>query len=342
MLSSWSVKDLEALLPPSSPQLAYYLCRTYGGQEGFHRHYSLVWRWQDVDVVWREHVPPGWSLSMDNVDPDLFSQSISLDSLMCPAIAAQGQLFHPCIKSLHITPASRPRCQSCYHETCGTCFFPKQTLWINHGPSRWDADWEMHTHTNQMGGSRNQPVIRKGEWMEVSHYGGVDNAWGATWFYAARGSGLWYYTGDTLVANDIVDIARYFNVSLQIPNSDFVDRLQRDNAVVDKSTLLQKVMEPVLSNSGINTVITLKHQDPGRPYRTKEIISFPGMENGRVRSMVPAADLKRCPKLPNRVMLHWGWGTEETRRECRWCAKQNAVDCRDPNETSHTRCSVYL
>jgi hypothetical protein len=153
---------------------------------------------------------------------------------------------------------------------------------------------------------------------------------------------MWYYTGDTLVANDIVDIARYFNVSLQIPHSDFVDRLQRDNAVVDKSTLLQKVMEPVLSNSGINTVITLKHQDPGRPYRTKEIISFPGMENGRVRSMVPAADLKRCPKLPNRVMLHWGWGTEETRRECRWCAKQNAVDCRDPNETSHTRCSVYL
>ena len=91
-----------------------------------------------------------------------------------------------------------------------------------------------------MGGAREPPAFDRGAWMEVTHIGPADPAdgWHGTWFYAARGSGLWYFTGDRMIVDDIVDLARYFNVS----------------HTLDKAELLTRFVFPRLSAMGIHTV----------------------------------------------------------------------------------------
>lgn len=55
------------------------------------------------------------------------------------------------------------------------------------------------------GGRRDPPFEIEPQWLEVTHSEGT--AWGVLFFYSARGSGLWYFTGKTLVVNDIVDLS---------------------------------------------------------------------------------------------------------------------------------------
>lgn len=333
-LARWDVESLSALLPPGSPQLAYYLCRTYGGPKHLHRRLSHDWRWHNVDVVWTEHAPPGLSLYAAGLDPSLFADSVSTIAPIgaCPTQAGLGKLFHPCLRR------SAGACRSDYSHAC---FYPMQTLWMNHGPSYWDIGWKRPKHN--MGGARNRPKIQRGEWIEVTH-GGLppDSEFGATFFYAARGSGLWYFTGDALVVDDVVDIARYFNLSLEFelvpfaPETIFVDKWAAVN--VSTQELLKNVMQASLSQFGINSVITLNHQDPGAAFLRKEVISFPRRRLGIAATRRNSS----CPlHLPSRQQLRWG--PPSMRFPC-GCFSQNPrhFDCRDPMNTSHETCSVHL
>eukprot|EP00929_Paragymnodinium_shiwhaense_P119951 TRINITY_DN91864_c0_g1_i1.p1 TRINITY_DN91864_c0_g1~~TRINITY_DN91864_c0_g1_i1.p1 ORF type:complete len:405 (-),score=30.14 TRINITY_DN91864_c0_g1_i1:99-1256(-) len=66
-----------------------------------------------------------------------------------------------------------------------------------------------------MGGPRSKARIEEGRWIEVSHRLISDRMErDSLWMYRTPGSGLWFWTGKTIVVSDAVDLARYLGRSL--------------------------------------------------------------------------------------------------------------------------------
>ena len=52
------IADIHAALPPGSPQLQYYLCRTYGTSVLSETWPGRDWNWWSKAIIWIEHLPP--------------------------------------------------------------------------------------------------------------------------------------------------------------------------------------------------------------------------------------------------------------------------------------------
>lgn len=167
------------------------------------------------------------------------------------------------------------------------------------------------------GGKRGWTQIAEGSWREVTHaYIKHPLEFKAVFMYAARGSGLWYHTGKTLVLSDHFDVARYVGME----KSYF--RLNRTHGrgrggpegVLGASLSL-------LRRRGFDTVILKNHVDWGqsdmeatgrcqRSYYVTEIIN--------IREKAPIA--KACPPHPQNRYAG-GWNAS---RPCRCVANKPA------------------
>ena len=228
---AWSVSALNTALPPGSPQLAYYLCRTYGRETaGGLRAYverSRFWSWADAQVVWTDRLAPGYAF--DPLPPDCHTPKLC-------RVVPEGQLE-----------------KDEFHAGLDTKYAPPNTLWRI--GTRWVAPEE---RISNKGGTRDAPTIHDGRWVEVVHtpYGGTSH--GVLWMYSARGSGLWYDTGRTLVVSDTIDVLNFLNASRPT-----VAQGGRANMPFSEIIRTLHIARERLPKLGFKSVLCKQHQDPG-------------------------------------------------------------------------------
>ena len=160
------------LLDQTPVQTQNYLAKLYGSLN-VHRAASN-WSWPSADVIW-----------LDKLDPSV------ADCLM-----------H------HRTPGVWT-----VHEATG--FYAPPIGSKMEYPVVWQYRPELacEGQAAEHGGERSLPTESNGSWIEVFRYQWLDSHESTrddtTWMYRARGSGVWYWTGRTLLFHDTVDLQYY-------------------------------------------------------------------------------------------------------------------------------------
>ena len=91
-------------------------------------------------------------------------------------------------------------------------------------------------------------------------YGGTSH--GVLWMYSARGSGLWYDTGRTLVVSDTIDVLNFLNASR--PTVAQGGRgIGRANMPFSEIIRTLHIARERLPKLGFKSVLCKQHQDPG-------------------------------------------------------------------------------
>ena len=162
------------LLGQTPGQTHSYLAKLYGSQNV--RPAASTWRWPSVDVIWT----------------DKLDQSVA------------DCLLH------HRTPGVWT-----VHEATGF-YAPPIGSKMEH-PVVWQYRQELacEGQTAEHGGERSMPTESNGSWIEVFRYQWLDTHESmnddTTWMYRSRGSGVWYWTGRTLLCHDTVDLQHYIS-----------------------------------------------------------------------------------------------------------------------------------
>ena len=174
--------NISSLLRSTSVALGEYLTHVYGPVDyAARRARSEAWDWDNVDVIWLRHLPP----------------SLAGVCTWLRAPRFEGDVFLPS-----------------GHPNCG--LRPAGLLWVY----RFEGvchDERFHSEPER-GGARAPVRIEERQWVEVTHtFPSYQHLWSAErsglWMYVARGSGLWHHAGRTLVVSDVIDLARFLNVS---------------------------------------------------------------------------------------------------------------------------------
>lgn len=177
---SCSLDAIRSAAPLGSQALLSYLAAVYGEADATSA--AARWAWEDVDVIYKQFLPVN---------------SVRCDYSQLHANLSRFSLFAPPVGDV-----------------------PVGTLWI------YDRE-----STCLSGGSACEPykgdavdaggsLEVNGFWTEVVHsYRGAYNLWvhkmerEGFWLYKARGSGVWYNTGRTLVVADRYQLALWINAS---------------------------------------------------------------------------------------------------------------------------------
>ena len=266
-----TLDDILAAAPAGSKTLDDYLSAVYGPaadkEDAASR--AVQWNWKAADIVWLCHLPLPlrqrcrWPTSPQGID----SLYIQGDDTSRP----QGWLWR-------YTHASY----------CHCCKMAVS-----------DAFRDLSCHPD-MGGERrmadphriNTRIDERGFWIEVTHafirsFQPFERD--ALWFYRAQGSGTWFFTGRTLLAEDTVDLARLLNRSLVDGYAKVNDQWHLGNgrvgAPITKSEVLQKVRA-----LGFDSVILSHHLDPEmHKYVRRAFYKVRGQQFKRCPSCIPFA-----------------------------------------------------
>jgi len=263
-----TLADVIAAAPSGSDELASYLAAVYGDASDniIHRR-ARVWRWHVVDVIWLCHLP--LSLRRRCQWPATPQSNGSVFAIEYDESRPRGWLWrYP-------------------HRTfCHCCGMPR------HAPAFVD----MPCNPEMGGKRRGVRIFERGFWVEVTHayIRGQPFERVALWFYRAIGSGTWFFTGRTLIAEDTLDLARMLNRSLQDGYAAVSDRLHPYWPRINK----QQVFEAI-RKLGFDCVILTHHLDP-------DMRKFPRhawykTEVVGLRSHVRIS----CP--PDGRNIAWGW-----------------------------------
>ena len=201
------------------------------------------------------------------------------------------------------------------------CAWPKvpsrrHSIFVPQDGSRpWDTVWR-YAHRRycgdcmpECGGIRVEPQLTSGFWIEVSHVyvRGAHNIFDrdAFWMYRAQGSGVWYFTGATLVAADTVDAARALNLTLFDRWAAVHDHgFAGGRRSIGKAALLSK-----LRRRGFETLILTHHIDSDAV----------GRHRGRSFYKVEVIGLRAHKRLscpPDTDHVAWGWHAAEPQCTC--------------------------
>ena len=153
---------------------------------------------------------------------------------------------------------------------------------------------------SENGGKRGLPVVVDGTWVEIFHYyGGLGtNAFEAShlWFYLARGSGVWYFTGPMLVFADTADLVAYLQIHYN------------EKQKLSKRQLIQRAYE--LLGGRYSTISFSHHVDYG--FNKQRVCQEPGPGWDRVYFYLTelvvfranGTNVRQCPPLRD---LRSGW-----------------------------------
>ena len=160
-----------------------------------------------------------------------------------------------------------------------------------------------------------------GRWMEVTHMPAVapveaksahraDYAFVAanrqleelaTWMYAARGSGLWFWSGRLLILNDLIDLTRLLGVRLADTARHVVDYdpsvALLPNVTKEEAVRLAVRRLPTILG-GVDTVLFERHLDKGLDYYKSELFTIlpvrPMAHNTHVRNAAVGASAREA------------------------------------------------
>ena len=88
-------------------------------------------------------------------------------------------------------------------------------VWVNYRSTIAAGHTGPYAQYINRGGERTPCQLSTLRWVEVMHMPSLTTSvWGDQfWLYVARGSGLWYNAGRTLVCSDSIDLAAFMNYS---------------------------------------------------------------------------------------------------------------------------------
>jgi hypothetical protein len=289
------LENISATLPASSVALDDYLHNVYGPprDDAARRARSAAWRWDDVDVVWLRHLPRSLSGRCTWVRAPRFS----------------GDVFLPS-----------------GHPNCG--LRPAGLLWIYRFESVCND--ERLQSKPERGGARVPVHVEERQWVEVTHaFPSYQHLWNSErsglWMYEARGSGLWHHAGRTLVASDVIDLARFLNVSfvdygpyfrMNVSTAALMPRSPPGFPQVPKSVLFARTQKVVQRASlGVASVLMTHHLDlhraegslvgvlpccPMQGYFKRELMSL--RTQGYVRLQCPPTPTSQPQTLPPQTL----------------------------------------
>lgn len=267
-----TLDDIKAVAPPGSSVLDNYLERVYGapvyGEE------ARSWDWDTADVIWLCHLPERIRKCRWPTSPRGLGSIFVYDDDTSRPHGWLWRYTHPtychCCK-MYSSPA--------FHDQCHP----------------------------ELGGPRQRPITdEEGFWVEVTHAFIRSNLQpferDALWFYRARGSGTWYFTGRTLVASDTSDLAMFLNRSLEDGYANIWAPANSTNKINKAQTL------GAIRRLGYHTIILTHHLDPdsrkfsGRAFYKVEVIGL----RPHIRFS--------CP--PDSANIAWGWNARWRGCEC--------------------------
>ena len=67
------MRDVMVAMPPASLELRHYLSGVYGDSDSVLAAHSLKWKWEEVKLIWEDHLPftlrrCRWAVFGDKVD----------------------------------------------------------------------------------------------------------------------------------------------------------------------------------------------------------------------------------------------------------------------------------
>lgn len=224
-------------LQPAEATLTY-LRRVYGSVTEAER---LAWRWEMADVIWLDALPVS-----------------TRECILTPRT--------PGVWTVH---------------TAQGFYLPPIGSKMEH-PVVWQYREELGCAGDRVeyGGQRTGPRFHAGRWMEVFHYfrPSYSDGYEASnlWLYQARGSGVWYWTGNTIVFDDTIDLLLYMrqrehpSMGQSMNNSSAMEtrknppdsnKLLRSKVSLNKASLFRRATK--LLRSEFDTIILEKHVDAG-------------------------------------------------------------------------------
>ena len=191
-----------------------------------------------------------------------------------------------------------------------------------------------------MGGPRRPPREKAGVWIEVMHrkadyWAPLEAA--ALWFYRAAGSGLWFYTGRTLLMSDTIDLARHLNYSSL---SGDPDRFYNRGGAISKRSLLHRACAAL--GQAFDSLVFTHHvdgQDPavrrgqGRCVGGAYLVEVLNLRGCRLRQTRAASkNLRALNVCPPSTRMAAGWNEPRRRphepsRRCECEEGRSIVKC---------------
>mmetsp|Transcript_22686 Transcript_22686/g.52952 ORF Transcript_22686/g.52952 Transcript_22686/m.52952 type:complete len:425 (-) Transcript_22686:109-1383(-) len=188
---------------------------------------------------------------------------------------------------------------------------------------RTGAMWVVQNQTLNLPDSR-VPTVREGRWVEVLHCMEPKSTEAEfSWFYLGKGSGVWYWTGPTLVFAGHEDMPRFFNSTLPWTNTPG-----------EISAFLRAIRR-----LGTFESVEITHQNDIYPKHVPDIPQFYcheiiGIREGSRRSQKPDGEpCEYCPLEPRYVQ---GGYPPNNLREC-MCdlSNLNVLRCLGMGEFDH-------
>ena len=189
-----------------------------------------------------------------------------------------------------------------FHKTdFGGLFSPPESLWHYRHEKLCTGD------EASKGGARGPPRVLDGTWREVSHvYVKHSLERKAVYMYAARGSGLWYYTGKTIIVSDHYDLALHVNMKAVYERLDAQAGRGRGGPEGVSVACFD-----ILRRQGFHTVIFDKHVDWASADMTESgkcVHSFYVTEIINIRQ---SPVVRSCPPEPVQFYAR-GWNGSES------------------------------
>ena len=242
------IKSAKSCLLDQTPaQTQNYLAKLYAPLNV--RRAASIWSWPSVDVIW----------------PDKLDPSVA-DCLM-----------------RHRTPGVWT-----VHEATGF-YIPPIGSKMEY-PVVWQYRPELacEGQAAEHGGQRSLPTESNGSWIEVLRYQWLDTHESMrddpTWMYRAVGSGVWYWTGRTLLFHDTVDLQHYI---LRRFSQDIAASGQSKRQLIQVATQLLK--------PEFQTIVFSKHVDRG--FQHKHICSGP--KRGWAANYFSVYEVLAIQKIPS-------------------------------------------
>ena len=336
--AAWiTVADVASFLPPGSPALRYYLCRTYGDEAPAEA--AWLWRWSQVDVILIEHLPPQLQEA---------ARRAPAWTLHPPAWALRGavplrgllQRTLPGGASSWPGPADALKVYGFRNVSRCTATYQGDPLAGLPFPSACEAERALahpHAHTQARAHAHVQAaaaphVTEPGEWLEVLHAdaaaavhryddknarGNLDVERVGLWMTPAVGSGLWYWSGRTVSFRDRDDLLAFVHAELLVRGGGDDDEWRRragelstlqarssSYAAADHARDM-RIAREVLLALGFDTVSFTHHLDPHHAAGVKRLEPC-GRERAGLASSSCGHCLPRCRRFACAFHSHTG------------------------------------
>jgi len=255
---------LECLLKQPARSTRRYLNAVYG--HNLPDHSVRDWDWRHVDVIWLSALDVlVRTCLMESVTPGRWA-----------AHEAQGFFLPPIGSKMEYPVIWQYRAEM--------------------GCAQEEANW---------GGARLRPYAINRSWVEVFHYYGYGKGLDTPhlWLYQARGSGVYYRPGRTLVFSDHADLVTY------------LERVHQERVSVNSKDRLISTASRLLSRE-YDTIAFSHHVDSGYAFRTHCVEPAAGWDPVyyhlyELVAIAPrTAKPKDCPPEPS---MRGGWNAS---REC--------------------------